>query len=382
MRKPEKPVKNPSWGRYPLMAASVLILLGAVWGGWVRLGWAWPALQPSLISAHGPLMVSGFLGTLIAVERAVALRQTWTYLPPALCALGGVALIAGLPPAAGALLISLGSLGLVAVFIEIVRRQTALYTLTMALGAGLWLTGNLLWLSGQPIYQVVFWWAGFLILTIAGERLELGRLVRLSRYAEGLFLASTGLFIGGLLLGLIDPAPGARLVAAGMLALALWLLRYDIARYTLRRPGLPRYAAICLLSGYVWLAAAGILGLWYGLLVAGLYYDALLHTVFVGFVMSMIFGHAPIIFPAVLGRPIRFTPTLYFPLAVLHASLILRVAGDLAAKPVVRMWGGLFNGLALLIFLGLIAVSVVQGSRAINKKTEQAKRQARQEILN
>ena len=79
----------------------------------------------------------------------MALSRAWTYLPPALCALGGVVLIAGLPPAVGALLITLGSLGLVAVFIEIVRRQTALYTLTMAAGTVLWLGGNLLWLSGR-----------------------------------------------------------------------------------------------------------------------------------------------------------------------------------------------------------------------------------------
>ena len=378
----ENPLKTLAWGRYPLLAASILILLSALWGGWIRMGWAWPVIQPSLVSAHGPLMVAGFLGTLIAVERAVALRRAWTYLPPALCALGGVVLIAGLPPAVGALLITLGSLGLVAVFIEIVRRQTALYTLTMAAGTVLWLGGNLLWLSGRPIYQVVLWWAAFLILTIAGERLEMGRLVRLPRRAEALFLAAAGLYTIGLLAGLAMPALGARLVAAGMLALGLWLLRYDIARFTVRRPGLPRYAAICLLSGYVWMAFAGLYGLWQGALVAGLYYDALLHAVFVGFVLSMIFGHAPIIFPAVLGRPIRFSTALYMPLVVLHASLVLRVVGDLPGSPAVRLWGGLFNGLALLIFLGMNAVSVVRGDRAAKETTSPPGRQTREEILN
>lgn len=374
------PDRNPAWGRYPFLAASILILLGALWGGWVRMGWPWPALQPSLVSAHGPLMVAGFLGTLIGVERAVALRRAWTYVPPALCALGGIALILGLPAWTGALLITLGSLGLVAVFIEIVRRQTALYTLTMAAGAGLWFVGNLLWLTGRPIYQVVFWWAGFLILTIAGERLEMGRLVRLSRQAERLFLVATGIYAAGLLAGLASPALGARIVGLGMLALAAWLLRYDIARYTVRRPGLPRYAALCLLSGYVWMGAAGLFGIWQGVLVAGLYYDALLHAVFVGFVLSMIFGHAPIIFPAVLGRPIRFSPVLYLPLALLHLSLGLRVAGDLAASPVVRQWGGLFNGLALLIFLGMNAVLVIQGERNVKKEVTRQKLQAFEKI--
>jgi hypothetical protein len=31
---------------------------------------------------------------------------------------------------------------------------------------------------------------------------------------------------------------------------------------------------------------------------------AALHTLFVGFLISLIFGHAPIVFPAILGAPI------------------------------------------------------------------------------
>ncbi|ACZ87154.1 hypothetical protein [Streptosporangium roseum] len=44
---------------------------------------------------HGPLMALGFLGTLICLERAVALRSRWGYTAPALSALGAVALAAG-----------------------------------------------------------------------------------------------------------------------------------------------------------------------------------------------------------------------------------------------------------------------------------------------
>lgn len=338
--------------RAVLLGGAVLLLLAALWGGWLRLGWAWPGLRPSLVGAHGPLMVAGFLGTLIGVERAVALGRAWAYLPPGLCALGGLLLIGGLA-LPGALCISLGSLGLVLVFGLIVRRQTALYTLTMAAGTLLWLAGNLLWLAGRPIFEAAPWWAGFLILTIAGERLELGRLARLSPAAERLFVLAGGVFTAGLLAGLFDRTGGARLLGAGMLALAAWLSRYDIARRTIFRPGLPRYAAICLLAGYAWLAASGAFSLLFGAQSAGFRYDAILHAVFVGCVLSMIFGHAPIIFPAVLGLPIRFWSGLYLPLGLLHASLLLRIAGDLLAAPSLRMWGGLFNGVALLLFFGL-----------------------------
>jgi hypothetical protein len=115
--------------------------------------------------AHGPLMVCGFLGTLIGVERAVALGVFWPYAAPLLTAAGTLALLTGLPAPP---LMMLGSLGLVAIFVVIMRRQCALATGTMALGALLWLVGNAYWLVGWPVPQIVPWWSGFLVLTIAG----------------------------------------------------------------------------------------------------------------------------------------------------------------------------------------------------------------------
>lgn len=89
---------------------------------------------------------------------------------------------------AAQLLISAGSLGLVAILLVIIRLRPALYTVTMELGALSWLIGNLLWLFGWPIYHLVFWWAGFLVLTIAGERQELARLQQLSQVSQASFL--------------------------------------------------------------------------------------------------------------------------------------------------------------------------------------------------
>lgn len=57
--------------RFPLMALGMIALLAAMLGGLFRLGWDWPPIPSTLSVAHGPLMVSGFLGTLIGLERAV-----------------------------------------------------------------------------------------------------------------------------------------------------------------------------------------------------------------------------------------------------------------------------------------------------------------------
>lgn len=260
--------------RFPLIAMGMVALLAAMWAGLVRLGWGWPPLQPALPIAHGPLMISGFLGTVIGVERAVALSamspgRLWTYSAPLLAGLGGLSLIVGLPQPVGALLVNLGSLGLVVIFGLILRLQMTLFTLTMATGALLWLIGNGLWGLDWPIYRVVYWWLGFLLLTIVGERLELNRVLQLSRPAQIIFLDGMALFLIGLTTTLLALDLGVRLAGAGMLTLAGWLLRYDIARYTARKTGLTRFIAICLLSGYIWLGVSSVLAMIFGGVTAG-----------------------------------------------------------------------------------------------------------------
>jgi len=148
-----------------------------------------------------------------------------------------------------------------------------------------------------------------------------------------------------------------------MLAIALWLARYDIARRTVRQTGLTRYIAVCLLAGYAWLAVGGVLRIAFGGASGGFYYDAILHAVFLGFVMSMIFGHAPIIFPAVLGRPLAYRPMFYAHLILLHVSLVIRVFADLALSMPMRQWGAMLNAIAILLFLFVTVSAIVQGQR-------------------
>ena len=164
--------------------------------------------------------------------------------------------------------------------------------------------------------------------------------------------------MGGLIVSLVAYAAGVRVAGLGMLALAAWLARYDIARRRLKAGGQARFVAVCLLSGYVWLAVGGVLALVYGGMTAGPYYDAILHSLFLGFGFAMIFGHAPIVFPAVLGLPIRYSSRLYSHLVLLHLTLLLRVGGDLLLWIPGRQWGGLLNGVVLVIFLGNTAMAL------------------------
>ena len=341
--------------RVPLMALGMLALLSALAGGLARLGWPLPVSAP-LVAFHGPLMVAGFLGTVIGLERAVALGRSWAYAGPIASGLGALALAAGVP--GGMELMLLGSMVMVAAFVAILGRQVALFTVVMTLGALCWVIGQALWLAGQPVHRVVWWWAGFLVLTIVGERLDLSRLQPSTAASRLAFVAAAGVLLVGLGRASLAPDDGMRLVGAGFVALAAWLGAFDVARRTVRGAGLTRFIAAALLSGYAWLAAAGLLLLRWPHVAAGAQYDAILHALFVGFVFSMIFGHAPIIFPAVLGVRVAYRPIFYLPLGLLHASLVVRIVGDVASSLAGRQWGGLLNALAIVLFFALVVHGV------------------------
>lgn len=338
--------------RFPLMALAGLSLLTALWTGLVRLGWGLPPLTHGLPANHGPLMIVGFLGTLIGVERAVALGRTWAYGAPLFAGLSALGLLLDLPAHLVHILAIAGSLFLVSIFIFLYSRQPSGFLATMGLGAFLWFIGNLFWHTGHSLHQIVPWWTGFLLLTIAGERWELSRLLRLSTGDRLRFLFASGIFLFGLLVSLLHFSFGIWISGGGILALAFWFLRYDIAWRTIRQAGLPRFMAVCLLGGYIWLGIAGILWIAFAdLFVAGPHYDAMLHAVFLGFVFSMIFAHAPIIFPSITGVAMPFRQAFYTHLVLLHLSLLLRVGGDLALWMPGQRWGGLLNVLAVLLFL-------------------------------
>lgn len=350
---------------YPLIALAMLAMLTALWAGLLRMGWSLPELNTGLAMQHGPLMVSGFLGTLVILERAVALGKKWMFAAPALTGLGWVALHVFPGQLPGAILLTLGSLGGVVIMMVIVRRETQIFTVTILVGTLIWFISNLMWTLGEPIFQIVFWWQAFLVLTIAGERLELNRVLRPTRLAIFLFTAAVTIYLSGVLLSTFVLNWGTRLAGVGMLTLAIWFLSHDIALRNIHHPwALTRYIAWCLTIGFVWLAVGGIFSLTFGAMYAGPLYDAALHSVFVGFVISMIFGHAPIIFPAILGIPIAFQRSFYVQLILLHLSLGIRIAGDLLSNQLIRQWGGLLNEVALLIFLAQTIYSLPKGRKA------------------
>jgi hypothetical protein len=313
----------PRW-RVPLLVLGFLSLAFGIAGGLARFS---PLEVPgTAIALHGPLMVSAFLGSVISLERAAAIGRLWAYAAPLAAGLSGVFLLLGLA-LPGFVLMVLAALVFVAGSVVVMQRQPSLESAALLAGAAAWLAGNVMLLEGRA---AVPWWIAFFALTIGGERLELSRYLRRPAWVRRSFAGLVGLLV---LAPLFPPALGAVLVL-----LAGWLLRFDLARVTIRQRGLPRYVAACLLAGYGWLALGG------GLMAASIAYDAALHSIFVGFVFSMVFGHAPVILPAVLRVRFPYHAVLYAPLVLLHASLAVRVL----VSATLGAWG---NAAAIALFI-------------------------------
>lgn len=338
--------------RFVLIFLAGISLLTGLWAGIARMGWLLPLPNEQFAVIHGPLMVVGFLGTLIGLERAVALRRWWAYAIPICGGLSALSALLSVPVQMSASLAVLASMLLIAVFIALYRQYPSEHFIIMALSAVAWLVGNALWFTDAAVFALVPWWVGYLVLMIAGERLELSRLRQPTPLIRRAFHGCIVVILIGLSGSLFDLPTAVRISGLGYLALAVWLLRYDLAWQSVQQSGLPRFMALSLIAGYLWLATGGILWMVFAqFFSAGLWYDAMLHAVFLGFVFSMIFAHAPIILPTITGLALPFKKIFYLHGGLLHLSLLLRVAGDLAQLLWLQRWGGLLNAAAILLFL-------------------------------
>lgn len=349
--------------RLALLIPGGLALMAGLDAALLLLGVGAPVTAAHLADAHGVLMVYSFVGTVVALERAVALGRGWGFTAPAALGVGGIALVAVPEHPIGGALIVIGSAVLVALYVPLWQRNSATAVLVQAGGAVLALGGAVMYAGGVAMPWMLPWLAGFLVLTIAGERLEFARVAIAVTTGEHLALiAGSALFLA-VPASLLWPDIGYRLLGLALVGLTCWLLRYDIARKTIRSTGLPRFSAACLLSGYAWLLVAG--GVWAiaGPVRSGPGYDASAHAIFLGFVISMIMAHAPIILPAVLRRPLPYRPIMYAPAVLLHASLLLRVVvGDGADVLWAVQWGGALNVVAVLGFVAIAVASVIVGA--------------------
>lgn len=344
-------MKNLTYILFPL---ALLAMLTGMYIGFIRIGWVFPVSASLPVPHHGILMAGSFLGTLISVERVYVLKSRWVWLIPTLMISSLVFMLLQQNQVAFWVLL-VGSIG----YLIICAQNYRTYKLK---GDALLLTGAFFQIVAFATFMLTHsypisfaGWLLFFLFTIVGERLNLTRFLPVPKKAAielyiwfGVLIVSSFLYHFGF----------AVVVSLCLWGVAQWLLRNDIALINIKRDSHYKFLGAALIGAYIWLFITGGLGLiksdnpWL--------YDALLHAFFVGFVLSMVLAHAPIIFPGLLQiRQRPFHPVMYFWLIVLHASLFLRIYGDLSESYGLRKWGGLFNGVSFVGYLLTIAVLII-----------------------
>ena len=359
------PTSSAGSHRAWLMVGAGISLLAGLDGALLLLGVWSPVTSTRLSEWHGPLMVLGFVGTVICLERAVALGHRLAFLVPAVSGLGVIVLLAPLPfdsARAGLALLTLAQLGLLTIYVPLWRRSHDDAVVIQGAGAFCAAGAAALLTTGAHVSQIVGWLACYMILTICGERLELSRLTMArNRALSALCLA----VVAALLVSVVSPAIGWRVLGVVLIGLAVWLCRHDVARGGLRRGGQAAYIGTLLMVGYLWLATAGIVCTVQGPPISRSGYDAVVHSLFLGFTMGMILGHAPIILPAVLQVRLEWTTWFWLPAFLLEASLLVRIGiGDGLDRSAAVQAGGTVNVLSLLTLVAVIATHIQPRTRA------------------
>ena len=346
--------------RLPFLVPGGVALFAGLDAALMLLGLPAPVSAERLPDVHGMLLVLGFVGSLIALERAVALGHRAGYLSPGLLGAGALLLLSSAPLAVGRAALLAGTVAMLLVYVPLWRRQRDDAVLVQALGAVLAVGAATLWLASIPVPRLLPWLVGFVVLTIAGERLELARIAMGARAGRVLVLLSSALLVA-VAGSLLWPPVVTPLLGVVLAVLVGWLAAHDVARRTVRAKGLTRFMAASMLAGYFWLGVAAALWLLGGPATGGARYDAVVHAVFLGFTISMIMAHAPVILPAVLRRPMGYHPALLVPATALQLSLVLRLwIGDALGLHVAWQVAGALNIASLLGFVGVVGWSVAR----------------------
>jgi len=346
-----------NFSRVPFLFLAFVCLLLGLLTGLNRIGW--DILMVSITPHHGAIMVGGFLGTLISLEKIIPLRRKVLYIFPVMSGGSIVLFLVNLPLPAFLFLV-LAATGLSAVFLNYFLKERNLIYLLMLAGGLCWLTGNVL-LMTRKFYPLAFpWWLGFALCIITSERLELMKFLPVREPTKRLLVVFLGLYIAGVLLSF--HGFGQTISGIALIAIALWLMRNDMIGISIKKDQLPRFVAVALLAGYVAMLLTGIFFL--VLNDQSMSYDAIVHTFFLGFVFSMIFAHGPIILPGVLGISLKpYHPILYAWLILLHLSWITRIAGDIILQHDMRKVSAVLTVLSILCYFATIATLTIVSQR-------------------
>lgn len=369
-----------------LIGAGLAALLGLV-AALIRADLVHPSGKVPLADLHGGLMVYGFLGSAIGLERAVAYRSggsgkpRWGFLAPALGLVGSllgilvmvssalgfapgwarIELLAGIPW-------TLSMLVLTAVYMGIWCRQASAEVLIQVLGSLVGLVGAAGWVGGLDPAVLAPSWLLFLVLTIVGERVELARAVFSDIRLESGILGLGLLVVLMLLVQSLTPRVGYPLLGLSLAVLLLVMVGHDVAKATFRHGGLPGFMGTCMLSAYAWGLLAALIWMVAPLDSQTYWGDMALHALAIGFIMTMVIAHVCMIVPSVIRRPLPFHPLLWVAWGLMQVGLLVRLLGTV--RLLTPMWkvGNALNVLGMLAMMATVVYLAASGRRILASK--------------
>ena len=369
-----------------LIGAGLAALLGLV-AALIRADLIHPSGRVPLADLHGGLMVYGFLGAAIGLERAVAYRSggsgkpAWGFLAPALgllgsllCLLSLLASSCGAAPAwvkvelIGGIPWTLSMLVLTAMYLAIWRRQPSAEVLIQVLGSLVGLVGAAGWVAGLDAAVLAPTWLFFLVLTIVGERVELARAVFSDVRLESGILGLSLLAVLMLPVQAMAPSVGYPLLGLSLGLLLLVMASHDVAKGTFRHGGLPGFMGTCMLSAYAWGLLAALIWMAAPLDSSTYWGDMALHALAVGFIMTMVIAHVCMIVPSVIRRPLPFHPLLWGAWAFMQVGLLIRLLGAIRLYTPLWKVGNLLNVLGILSMMLTVVYLAARGKQVLASK--------------
>lgn len=369
-----------------LIGAGLAALLGLV-AALIRADLIHPSGRVPLADLHGGLMVYGFLGAAIGLERAVAYRSggpgkpSWGFFAPALGLLGSLlcllSLMVSSPAAApawvrveffGGIPWTLSMLVLTAMYLAIWRRQPSAEVLIQVLGSLVGLVGAAAWVAGLDASVLAPTWLFFLILTIVGERVELARAVFSDVRLESGILGLSLLAVLMLPVQAMAPSVGYPLLGLSLGLLLLVMASHDVAKGTFRHGGLPGFMGTCMLSAYAWGLLAALIWMAAPLDSSTYWGDMALHALAVGFIMTMVIAHVCMIVPSVIRRPLPFHPLLWGAWALMQVGLLIRLLGAIRLYTPLWKAGNLLNVLGILSMMLTVVYLAARGKQVLASK--------------
>jgi len=148
-----RPVLDRSLVRLAFLIPGGLALLMGLDAALLLLGLHAPLTLDRLPQLHAPLMVFGFVGTFIVLERAVAARRWWGFAAPGLLGLGSLVMLSPLPVEVGKAMLVVGMAALLGIYFVVWQRQAAAATAIQVLGALSGLSATVLCFNG-PLLMV------------------------------------------------------------------------------------------------------------------------------------------------------------------------------------------------------------------------------------